>query len=295
MASPAHRVHVARMAPRARNWLEQTQQAYVLYAFERVVNLVNQEGDVLSLVSHQIGAGPFSLVLESGIFPGGIQLGASLLVFENGFWLDDWLIDAEEAESWNPIPNWQAVVKQKEKKRWAARIIREQLTQHAEADSLACLVLDPVANSPLPARILQAAEQNIPLLFSSFRQNNLALVSKAAKSLAGMGPGLTPAGDDLLLGALHGIWATRPLNEAQELGGAISRSAAPRTHALSAAWLEAGAAGEAAEPWHALIDAISDQDEATLKDAVMRILPTGHTSGSDALGGFLGVIEGKPV
>src|SRR3972149_4852891 len=91
MASPAQRLRVARTAPRAQTWLRQTQQAHVLYSFERVLNLVNQEGDVLALASDRIGSGPFSLVLEPGDFPKDVQIGASLLVFENGFWLDDWL------------------------------------------------------------------------------------------------------------------------------------------------------------------------------------------------------------
>lgn len=291
MASPAQRLRVARTAPRAQTWLRQTQQAHVLYSFERVLNLVNQEGDVLALASDRIGSGPFSLVLEPGDFPKDVQIGASLLVFENGFWLDDWLIDAERAEVWEPSPKWQIIQCRGEWITGAAKRIRELLTQHAEADSLARLVVNPLANSPLPARIIQAAEQHIPRLITGIQQGDIESISKASKGLAGVGPGLTPAGDDILLGAMHGIWATHPSDAALELSNSIARTAAPRTHALSAAWLEAGAAGEAAEPWHALVEAIAVQDDTALRNSVMRILPTGHTSGSDALGGFLGVLE----
>lgn len=292
MASPTKRLRAVRIAPRAKTWLAETKQAYVQYSFKRVIDLVNQESDVLAIASPEIGSGPFSLVLETGEFPSNVHTSAQLLVFENGLWLGDWLIDAEEAELWNPKLNWGKSVTQKAETSWAAQIIREELTHHAELDSLARLVLNPVANSPLPARILQAAEQNIPLLFASLQQSNSTLLTKASKGLAGLGPGLTPAGDDLLIGAMHGVWATMSDREAKALTSTIARAAAPRTHILSAAWLEAAAEGEAAEPWHTLGNAIAIHDEKALRNSVMRILPTGHTSGSDSLGGFLGVLEG---
>lgn len=279
------------MAPGAKPWLAQTKQAHVLHAFERVINFLNQEGDVLALVSHALGNGPFSLRLEPGPFPSETEISASLLIFENGFWLDDWLIDAEEAELWQPKPDWASVHGEKENLQWAAQVIAALLQEHAEPDSLARLVLDPLANSPLPARILQIAEQNIPLLYSGIADIKMDLVAKATKSLAGVGPGLTPAGDDLLLGAMHGLWATKPELDARSFSEAIAKVAVERTHALSAAWLNAGARGEAAEPWHDLIKAIAAHDEGALKNATLSILPTGHTSGADALGGFMGILQ----
>ncbi|QYK50259.1 MAG: DUF2877 domain-containing protein [Anaerolineales bacterium] len=290
--STDRRLRALSIAPAARRWLETTQQARVLYAFETVVNLVNDDAQVLSLVSARLGDGPFSIVLEAVDFPQNTHAEAKLLVFENGLWLDDWLIDAEEAPIWQPVPDWHVLHNQPALLASAARQIAALLGQHAPADSLARLVLDPAASSPLPARILQAAEQNIPLLFSSLRENDQAKLREAAKKLAGLGPGLTPAGDDLLLGAMYGLWATRPAAAAQQTAEHIAAIATERTHALSAAWLAAGARGEAAAPWHQLIDAIPAQDAAALQAAVMRILPTGHTSGADALGGFLGILEG---
>jgi hypothetical protein len=263
----------------------------VQYSFDTVIDLVNQEGDVLSLVDQRIGNGPFSLVLEAGQFPADIAVETSLLVFENGLWLGDWLIDAENAEEWNPVPIW-GTLRSPEQRMWVTSRLRELLTQHAQEDSLARLVLDPTANSPLPARILQAAEQNIPLLFNGLIENNGPNISEAAKKLAGLGPGLTPAGDDLLLGAMYGLWATQG-DDAALTAQRIANAAVPRTHALSGAWLASGARGEAAEPWHELLDAVSSREEARLETAVMRILPTGHTSGADALGGFLGMLEAQ--
>lgn len=288
--SAGRRLRALSIAPAARHWLESTQYARVLYAFESVVNLVNEDAQVLSLVSARLGDGPFSIVLED--FPSGVHADSSLLVFENGLWLDDWLIDAEEAVLWQPVPNWAALLAQPDLLPSAGRQIAYLLAQHAPEDSLARLVLNPLASSPLPAHILQAAEQNIPLLFAALKQADNAKLGEAAKKLAGLGPGLTPAGDDLLLGAMYGLWATQPPIAAEQTAQEIATIATERTHALSAAWLTAGARGEAAAPWHQLIDAIAAQNAKAVETTVMRILPTGHTSGADALAGFLGVLEG---
>ena len=184
-----------------------TTQAYVLYAFDRVVNLLNQDGDVLSLAAHEVGNGPFSLVLEKGAFPSGVKIESKLLVFENGLWLDDWLVDTEGAEVWQPKADWKAVRSANPDLLWAATAITELLTTDAAEDSLARLVIDPLGNSPLPARILQAAEQHIPLLHSAVLARNKSDLRIAVKGLAGLGPGLTPAGDDFLVGTMHALWA----------------------------------------------------------------------------------------
>ncbi len=63
--SPAVQARTALlMAPRARRWLVEAPRARVLNVFARACNLVDERGAVLSLVSPQHGAGPFSLVLD---------------------------------------------------------------------------------------------------------------------------------------------------------------------------------------------------------------------------------------
>jgi len=288
--SAGQRLRALSIAPAAQQWLHSTQEARVLYAFEAVVNLINQDAHILSLVDARIGDGPFSLVLEE--FPSGTQATARLLVFENGLWLDDWLIDAEEAALWQPVPDWGALHAKPDALARAASQIAALLAQHAPADSLARLVLNTPGTSALPPRIQQVAEQNIPLLLDGIATQDTNRVQAAARKLAGVGPGLTPAGDDLLLGAMYGLCASEPAAAAGSLAADMAAVASERTHALSAAWLAAGVRGETAAPWHQLVDAIAAQVPAALQAAVMHILPTGHTSGADALAGFLAVIEG---
>src|SRR6185295_423560 len=90
---------------------------------------------------------------------------------------------------------------------------------------------------------------------------------------AGRGPGLTPAGDDLLAGYAAGLalFADRE-TEAH----AIAERAAARTTLLSATLLRHAARGELPEPAHALLE---DGDPLPL-------LAFGHTSGKALLLGL---------
>ncbi len=279
------------IAPAAKEWLLETQQATVLQTFESVINIVNQESNVLSLVSEKIGNGPFSLVLGIDSFSDSSTTELPVKVFEDGLWVGNLLILVSGAKEWDARPDWARVRQHEGSVLWATERIASLLQEHAKPDSLARLILDPRAALPLPARIVQAAEQSIPLLYEAIGQSDEIKLIQAAKQLAGMGPGLTPAGDDVLVGVMHGLWAMLPPEQAAELSHTIARAAIPRTHALSGAWLAATARGEAAEPWHQLLAAISEENPTALQHAVLRILPTGHTSGADALGGFLGVLQ----
>jgi hypothetical protein len=112
--------------------------------------------------------------------------------------------------------------------------------------------------------------------------------------LAGLGPGLTPAGDDFLVGVLYSLFSNHysvignPSSNYDKLitdyCSLITSSAVPHTTTLSSNLLQAAARGEASQTWH---DLLSAQTAETYSKAITRILRTGHSSGSDAMLGFL--------
>jgi hypothetical protein len=84
--------------------------------------------------------------------------------------------------------------------------------------------------------------------------------------LAGLGPGLTPAGDDILCGYVAGLFL---FHDRREEAAAIALGAAARTTRLSAALLRHAAVGELPEPAHTFL---SDGDTRPLA-------AFGHSSG----------------
>lgn len=111
----------------------------------------------------------------------------------------------------------------------------------------------------------------------------------AARRLVGLGPGLTPAGDDVLAGllvTLHhcGDGAVRPLVD--RLGAAVDGYASERTTSLSAALLRHAASGEAAPELVGVIDAVGG-GHRPLQPTLSRLLRIGHSSGHDLARGVL--------
>lgn len=114
----------------------------------------------------------------------------------------------------------------------------------------------------------------------------------AAMALLGLGPGLTPSGDDLLAGlvaagrtvarALPGVGATDRLLE--QLGGDLAEAAWERTTRLSATLLWHAARAELAAPARAVLLGLAGRTR--LAPAVHRLLALGHTSGRDLAHGI---------
>lgn len=104
--------------------------------------------------------------------------------------------------------------------------------------------------------------------------------------LLGLGPGLTPAGDDVLAGLLLGLAARHDLRD--PLAAAVLRHAPARTTWLSARLLALAADGLAAPAAVAVADALAGHgDDAALTGALPRLLATGHTSGPAMAQGLL--------
>lgn len=139
----------------------------------------------------------------------------------------------------------------------------------------------------------QRAQRATELLFHGLYEEKTRLIADGATLLAGLGPGLTPAGDDFLVGVLAAFYAFGPhyaqgqWTAWQAYASVIANAASGRTTQLSTAWLTHAASGAFGAAWHNLIQAINANQQQALIMCTDRILATGATSGADAMGGFL--------
>lgn len=102
------------------------------------------------------------------------------------------------------------------------------------------------------------------------------------EGLIGLGPGLTPSGDDYLGGMLVALRLAGRAMQAEGLWRWLQPRLEARTSALSAAHLAAAASGEAHQALHEVLNGKLDLDAL---DAI------GHTSGWDALAGAAAVMR----
>jgi len=134
------------------------------------------------------------------------------------------------------------------------------------------------------------AQQGIGALEMGMRDENYAEVMRGVMALAGLGPGLTPAGDDFLVGmmaALHATGQIAPSERQPPLAQLIATTAAAQTTLLSATWLQHAGTGHFSQRWHELILALNRELPAQIQQAVVQLKATGATSGVDGLFGFI--------
>jgi hypothetical protein len=267
-------------------WLTTAVSPRVLHVFERVCNLVDGERRVLSLVAPEIGRGPFSLVvaLGNGRFTDFVRADSQVFTqpHELRLQVGALAVDTGTAELWQARPFWESISPSAIQ---TCLPLFESKLAASSPDSLAHLNgrFDPIA---------QKVKTAVHTLQHGLENSDLAACAEGARNLAGLGMGLTPAGDDFLLGVIYTLWLScfqRSGAKTQRMIEAIAETAAAQTTTLSAAWLRAAARGEAGEPWHELIEAL--KNGAGVTQAIERILATGHTSGADALAGFVFTVK----
>lgn len=159
--------------------------------------------------------------------------------------------------------------------RWFDPQVRLASVSHRGLDRLAA-VLD---RRPCPDRLLAhgAAEELAAAL-------GAGQAHRAVDTLLGRGSGLTPAGDDLLAGALAALRALRD-PAADDLGAAVTAAAARQTNRLSGALLAAADLGAVVPEAAAVLRALERDGEVT--PAADALLDVGHTSGWHLAAGLL--------
>ncbi|WP_433240419.1 DUF2877 domain-containing protein [Streptosporangium sp. CA-135522] len=129
------------------------------------------------------------------------------------------------------------------------------------------------------------------LLAEGCAQASLVKGVTAAEQLVGLGPGLTPSGDDMLAGTLVALrhlgaaaGVERAVWLADWLAAAVTFDARGRTTPISATLLHCAARGEASGEVLAVLRGLAGRQ--ALEPALHRLLRLGHTSGADLAWGL---------
>jgi len=254
------------LAPRVNDWWANSRQPHILHVFDNVCNLVNESREILSIVTPQIGNGPFNLVVENNVlFSKYITLESPTAIFENQLTLEGLTVDVCDAKLWNPRPAWEKLY-----------LNRESVLTQLSSMSI-------VSDQPLLPYSL------ISSFSSALVDANISSAINITSRLAGLGQGLTPAGDDFIMGAIYAAWIIHPSQVARILAKEITNTAAPLTTSLSAEWLRSAGRGEAGITWHEFFEALISADPIHVQEAIDKILAVGETSGADAMAGFMSI------
>ena len=146
-----------------------------------------------------------------------------------------------------------------------------------------------LVGQPLPFPMQQAGAR-FDAIRDALESNHIDAFAAAAQRVLGLGPGLTPSGDDFVGGIFFAL-AHAP--RAAWAGGMPALRAGIRTAArqssnlISAALLDDMIDGASYAPLHELLGALQDDAPAAIASAVHQLLGVGATSGADMLAGLL--------
>lgn len=257
-------LHACFLTTYVQSWLCNTRQPRILHVFDSVCNVINENGEVLSIVAPQIGRGPFHFVVDDYHNFAQIDVDTPVLSSLESIVIGNLTFLTKDAKLWNPRPNWDVIHKN-----------RDQIVE-------ACSLLQA---APYPF-----SKELISNFSPTVANAEIGKARSLAEKFAGLGGGLTPAGDDFLMGAIYAACIMHAHEIAAQLACAIVSAAVPRTTSLSAAWLRAAGRGEAGILWHDFFEALLSGDAMQLRSAEQKILAVGETSGADAIAGFQGTL-----
>ena len=201
------------------------------------------EISIIALVLPEIGDGPLNIVLDENSTLNDIQLGQVACFHRDGLHIGGLYVLLKRASIWEPRPNWDQLRSQYETVSRELEFVLSLARRYAPSTSMLEL-LSPTtyveASKPPLRECFAAARRGMKALEIGSKRGTNAL-QIGVSQLAGLGPGLTPSGDDFLAGVMLCLWLSHPA----PLG--VCRSmlqvAVHRTTLLSAALLQRASMG----------------------------------------------------
>jgi len=139
---------------------------------------------------------------------------------------------------------------------------------------------------PADSMLVRTVATHLADLLEALHRDDAIGATLAAAPLIGLGPGATPSGDDLLVGLLAGLTASRHATAAP-FGRSVGALARGRTTTVAEAFLLHAGRGEFAERVHTAVPGLLDAAESRREAAVSCALRWGASSGADLLLGLL--------
>ncbi len=254
--------------------------------FPHTVNIMDDQGGCLYCLSSRGSPVPNGLLVPpQGTFAGFIRpgervvnCGPFLLVMGSG----------QAAYTCRDVPVWQPVphpVVDVHPARLRANLQRLRILLGGRG-GLAALLGWRIAGDPL-STLAKTALPAVLQLEHSLRQMDPGGLQEALQGLLGLGPGLTPAGDDFLAGMLAAFHVTAPSHPLLEtFHKEVLARARNATNIISFTMLKYAGMGQGPPGALAAAAAVAAGDPANLDNAVAEVLAAGATSGGDILTGI---------
>jgi hypothetical protein len=273
----------------ARRFARRHTTAIVAAIFARCLHL-HADADLMCIGEASIGNGPLNAIADPLDWKGAAEklpaAGSQARLSAGTIEVADAVFCTAAARDWHPPP-WPRMPEAA-----ALAISLERLAglarRRAPSESLASILFGSIKT---PATAFHRIARPRVERFRRWTRARLSHPRRnpAPVDLLGLGPGLTPSGDDLLCGALVALHAIGRVDAAEDLYAAIVSTSPASTSLLSWASLRAAAGGQVGEPLHALVVGVLENRK--IDRELIDLSRVGHTSGWDALAGATMVLQ----
>jgi uncharacterized protein DUF2877 len=275
----------------AREFCRHGAHAEVEAVFERSFYL--RSGDMFVCIGEPaIGDGPLTLIADFGVSRPvrtlGLRPGRPAVISDRCITIGDLVqLTFGRCVPWRQ-PQWPSSRSPRELKD-LCRVIARKIALESPPEGLGRVFCRPEAGAgktPL-ARIARPRLARFESwLLGALETDSVPITASVAPvtDLVGLGPGLTPSGDDVLIGALALLDALAENKAHAALARAVAAIPHGSTSALSECLLKTAAAGHLGAD---LCCAVSAVVSGAVEEAVAAIRKIGHGSGWDMMGGIL--------
>ena len=292
------RVKASSIGPIAKRALQQSRSAKVMACFDHSFYLEVDAG-LICVVDACLHDGPLNLLVQmesrSNVPLGSITSVGERWVVEDGEGLrrgDGAVgIDFLTSSVWQPSPARMCSLNRANVS-LGLELLRDLIADRSGPKGLIDIALDRTFEPRSPVE--QAAFGPIRSMrerVSDWLESADIGLAEPVGALLGLGPGLTPSGDDLISGFLIAAHHVGSGDDALDLWKSLEDKAKLRTNQISVAHLMAAADGAGAAPLHDLLEAIHENRVEQIAKALDGIDQIGHSSGWDAVAGLSLLLE----
>ena len=272
--------------------------------FQRVINITVLEDRLISLVGQEVGQGPLNILvnipnhfnlLTIGIKRGDIvsRVGDSIVIGENVI-----VILTQRTELWAPTRSFKTSLQPLKTIMANIEVMRDIALVSDHFSSLGELIPFTHINGLKDSKteklglVSNLALPHISSMLKAIKSGHSQDLIRVIKHLVGLGPGLTPAADDMLLGLMISmLYISENFNETsidvKKINKDIISIISGRTTIISEEFLREASVGKVNEAVASLMENLLTSRQRELENYVRNVLNLGGTSGTDTVFGII--------
>ncbi|MEK4487311.1 DUF2877 domain-containing protein [Psychrobacillus sp. FSL H8-0484] len=270
--------------------IESELNGFVHSVFNRTINIQCVDNNELyTIACREIDNAPNTLIINLDNFEEmNISIGDQVNSATNSISIDHKMsipIDGVRSwkSTWSTYPTNTDVLKKN------LKLMKQYIDIHGQSGGMKNKL---IGESPFEQELSKMISERTSLLMTALFNKQIQQAVRHAISLLGLGPGLTPSGDDFLVGLFTSFHLENsPFSSYKWFLKEVEKEARTATNEISYMAIKTAAKGKVRESIIALVDALLEENEEQLILTLVKVLKIGSSSGTDIALGILAGLE----